>query len=200
MNTVALHAATEALATYLSEVTAGDLAFPTPCEGWDVGDLYRHLLEENIRFGVAVTGDRAAPGDLAGLLNASSAGRGAHPDIALEAAYRRTASFMEKAFASTADPDQLREVAGIAGPRTIHDLYEMQLCDTVIHTWDLTRATGFECEVDDVVARAVLRRMELVPDAARGKGKAFGPVRGTSDPGHSVLERIVLLSGRTLEP
>ena len=185
MNTFALHTATEAFAGHLSEVTSGDLGFPTPCEGWDVGDLYRHVLDENARFGVAVSGALAPPDD---------------PDGALEAAYRRTARFMETAFAEALDPGLLREVAGIIGPRSIHDLYEMQLCDTVIHTWDLTRATGFECEVDDDVADLVLRRMEQIPDTARGEGMAFAVVRAPLEPGDSTLDRIVRLSGRIPRP
>ncbi|CAM3450681.1 maleylpyruvate isomerase N-terminal domain-containing protein [Isoptericola cucumis] len=122
MNTSALHTATEAFATSLSEVTAGDLDLPTPCEGWDVGDLYRHVLDE------------------------------------------------------------------------------MQLCDTVIHTWDLARATGLECEVDDDVADLVLRRMEQIPDTARGEGMAFAVVRAPLEPGDSTLDRIVRLSGRIPRP
>ena len=104
---------------------------------------------------------------------------------------------MEDAFASTDDESQVREVPGVPGARSIHDLYGMQLCDTVIHTWDLARALGFEWEVDPTVAALVLRRLELLPGSARGTGKAFGHVRHAVTPDRSTLERILILSGRT---
>ncbi|MGH3587249.1 MAG: TIGR03086 family metal-binding protein [Pseudonocardia sp.] len=198
MDTSTLHATTEAFASYLSEVTPGDLAFATPCEGWDVSDLYRHMLVENVHFGLAVTGDHDAPDELIHTMTAPASESRAHSDGALEARYRRSASFMEEAFASATDPHQMREVAGASGYRTIHDLYEMQLCDTVIHTWDLTRAIGFTYEADSEVADTVLRLLEALPDAARGGGEAFGPVRSSVNQDHSVLERIILLSGRTI--
>ncbi|MGF0117127.1 maleylpyruvate isomerase N-terminal domain-containing protein [Promicromonospora sp. Marseille-Q5078] len=47
--------AAEEFAAYLSEVTPGDLTAATPCAGWDVDDLSRHVREENARFGRAVT-------------------------------------------------------------------------------------------------------------------------------------------------
>ena len=48
------------------------------------------------------------------------------------------------------------------------------------------------------IAATVLRRLELLPDSARGDDKAFGHIHSSADQGHSSLERIVLLSGRIL--
>lgn len=196
MDTSALHTVTETFASYLSEVTAGDLAFPTPCAGWNVNGLYHHMLEENVHFGLAITGDHDAPADPVNVVNASYSGNATRREHTLDASYRRTATYMERAFASTTDESQIRQVPGVPGSRSIHDLYEMQLCDTVIHTWDLTRSIGFEYDVEPEIAATVLRRLELLPDSARGDDKAFGHIHSSADQGHSALERIVLLSGR----
>ncbi|MEL7975239.1 TIGR03086 family metal-binding protein [Isoptericola sp. F-RaC21] len=182
MDTSALHAVTETFASYLSELVPGDLSFATPCEGWDVGDLHRHMLEENVHFGRAVGGS-----DLTGA-----------PSHGLDEEYRRTAAFMEHAFATVADATQTRQVPGVPGPRTVQDLYEMQLCDTVIHTWDLAHATGLPYAPEPQVARTVLRRMEAVPGSARGPGRAFAEVPEQPGPATSALGRILLLSGRAI--
>jgi len=197
MDTSVLHTATEAFAALVSEVTPGDLAAPTPCEGWDVADLYRHVVTENVHFGRAVSGTEGASSDLdrpPGLDRVGPAWPG------LETTYRRTAGLMERAFAAVSDPEQPRPVPGVPGERTVADLYEMQLCDTVIHTWDLARALGLGLEDEDVdpaLAQRVLRRMQAVPDTSRGPGRAFAEVRREARPGAGVLEQIILLSGRT---
>ncbi|MFE6971415.1 TIGR03086 family metal-binding protein [Isoptericola sp. NPDC057653] len=195
MDTSALHTATEAFAALASEVTPGDLAASTPCEGWDVADLYRHVVTENIHFGQAVAGTEGASSDPLRLPALDRVGP-AWPG--LETSYRRTADLMERAFAAATDATQRRAVPGVPGERTVEDLYEMQLCDTVIHTWDLARALdlGYD-DVDATLAQRVLRRMQAVPDTARGPGRAFAEVRSGARPGAGPLEQIVVLSGRT---
>lgn len=194
MDTTALRTVTETFASYLSEVTPGDLTAATPCAGWDIDDLYRHVLEENVRFGRAVVsaGDASPAPEAPGRVGITSVHRGLDED------YRRTAAFMELAFAGVVDTTRTCRVPGVPGERTVHDLYEMQLCDTLIHTWDLARATGFAYEPDPGIAQTVLRRLESVPGSARGPGRAFGEIQGSPDPAASVLERIVVLSGRTV--
>lgn len=194
MDTSALHTVTETFAAYLSELTPGDLATATPCTGWDINDLYQHMLQENVHFGLAVADAHDAPPDLLPEDSTSAAA----PRHALDADYRRTAAYMEGAFAAAAEPTQTRQVPGIPGARTIHELYEMQLCDTVIHTWDLTRAVGVSYEGDPAIVQTVLRRLEQLPDSARGADKSFGDIQGSAEPGNTDLERVVLLSGRAL--
>ncbi|SKC69010.1 TIGR03086 family metal-binding protein [Krasilnikoviella flava] len=194
MDTFALHTTTETLAAYLSEVAPGDLVLATPCEGWDVGDLYRHLLTENAHFGLAVAhagdGQAGVPPDPSDGVDP--------PARELDAAYRRTAAFMERAFAATGDPARTCRVPGVPGDRSIHDLYEMQLCDTVIHTWDLAHAIGLGYDPDPEIAELVLRRLESVPDSARGRDRAFGQVQSPLDRASNTLERLIVLSGRHL--
>jgi uncharacterized protein (TIGR03083 family) len=48
----------------IDAVTGADLDRVTPCEGWTVADLLRHLVSQNLRFAAGVAGtdpDTASP-------------------------------------------------------------------------------------------------------------------------------------------
>jgi uncharacterized protein (TIGR03086 family) len=187
-----LHTVAEEFASYLSAVTDDDLKQPTPCAGWSVGDLYEHVIEENGKFGHAVSGLPIPQG--------ATAGHGGLEDV-----YRESARYIEQAFAANEDPAQLREVAGVPGARRVAELLMMQIADTVIHTWDLTQGLGLEYEPRPEIAELVLRLMHMVPDEARGEGKAFRDIPATADADAgadaerlSTLDRLLLLSGRDL--
>jgi hypothetical protein len=75
----------------------------------------------------------------------------------------------------------------------------MQIADTVIHTWDLTRSIGMDYVPQQEIADLVLRRMSSIPGAARGAGKPFGSAREAPDVAQPTrLDRILLLSGRDI--
>lgn len=187
MSIETLHTVTEEFASHLSAVTDDDLKRPTPCVGWSVGDLYEHVVEENAKFGHAVSGRPVPQG--------ATVGGGGLEDV-----YRESARYMEQAFAANEDPERLREVAGVPGARRVVELLMMQIADTVIHTWDLTQGLGLEYEPQPEIAELVLRLMHMVPDEARGEGKAFRDVPATSDAEQlSTLDRLLLLSGRDLD-
>ena len=186
MSIETLHTVTEEFASHLSAVTDDDLKRPTPCVGWSVGDLYEHVVEENAKFGHAVSGRPVPQG--------ATVGGGGLEDV-----YRESARYMEQAFAANEDPERLREVAGVPGARRVVELLMMQIADTVIHTWDLTQGLGLEYEPRPEIAELVLRLMHMVPDEARGEGKAFSDISVTSDAEQlSTLDRLLLLSGRDL--
>jgi uncharacterized protein (TIGR03086 family) len=195
MSVEILHAVTEEFASYLSAVTEDDLKRPTPCVGWSVGDLYEHVVEENTKFGHAVFGLPIPQG--------ATIGRGGLEDV-----YRESARYMEQAFAANEDPERLGEVAGVPGARRVVELLMMQIADTVIHTWDLTQGLGLDYEPRPEIAALVLRLMQMVPDEARGEGKAFrdipaaagGDADADADAEQlSTLDRLLLLSGRELD-
>jgi uncharacterized protein (TIGR03086 family) len=199
MNIVTMHVVTEDFASHLSEVTDGDLKQPTPCAGWTVGDLYRHVVEENTKFGHSVSGipvPFAATTDFrdaAGNVPALRMGGG------FDEIYRESARYMEHGFAAIDDPEQLRQVAGVPGERQVAELFEMQIADTLIHTWDLARAVEIDYTPRPEIADLVLRRMRSVPEAARGEGKPFGAARVVPDTEElTTLDRLLLLSGRDI--
>jgi uncharacterized protein (TIGR03086 family) len=187
MSIAILHTVTEEFASYLPTVTDEDLKRPTPCAGWSVADLCEHVVEENTKFGHAASG---LP-----IPRRATTGNGG-----LEDAYRESARYLEQAFAANEDPEQLREVVGVPGARRVAELLMMQIADTLIHTWDLTQGLGLDYEPRPEIAELVLRLMHLVPDGARGEGKAFQEIAPTADAEQlSTLDRLLLLSGRDPE-
>lgn len=57
MDVTELVRATDELAGYLSEVTAGDLGTPVPDDGVAIGDLLVRSIERNLRIATLLTGD-----------------------------------------------------------------------------------------------------------------------------------------------
>jgi uncharacterized protein (TIGR03086 family) len=199
MNSATLHAVTEDLASFLSEVTDGDLSFPTPCAGWTVGDLYRHIIEENGKFGRAVSGRPVPAPATAAYRDSEEFAPFRSQGTGYEEIYRASAGYMESAFDEIDDPRQQRQVEGVPGPRPVAELLGMQIADTLIHTWDLARSIDLEYVPRPDVAELVLGRMQAVPAMARGEGRPFAAIRETGDAeGLSVLDRLLLLSGRDI--
>ncbi|WP_072806825.1 maleylpyruvate isomerase family mycothiol-dependent enzyme [Rhodococcoides yunnanense] len=162
MDVSTLHTVTENLAEWLSEVTQGDLRQPTPVPAQDVGDLYLHLIDRNIVIAAGLTHE-AVPKRLQSDPIRRSAldtpiylhGGG------LEERYRQTARRMESAFASVSSAELRYCIDGVdleAGA-----VYEKQISETVIHTWDLGQAMGFDYRPDDEVARRILTTLQEPP-------------------------------------
>lgn len=199
MNTVMLRTVTEELASYLSEVTDGDLSFPTPCTGWTIGDLYQHVVEENGTFGHAVSG-LPVPRDATveyrsgeELKSSRMLGEG------FEVVYRASARYMESAFDRVDDPAQACQLEGVPGLCPVAEALKMQVADTLIHTWDLARSLGFPYSPQEDIAELVLRRMRALPAAARGEGKAFAEVRTSPEASQlTILDQLLLHSGRDI--
>lgn len=134
-----LHTLTEDLAGFLSEVTHGDLSRPIPGTTGDLADLYRHLLEQNIATATTVAGKPISriPLDLDARVDV-------YGGCGLESDYRRTARLMEDAFAATEAVDAAT-------------LYDAQISNTVIRTWDVAEALGLHYRPDPAVTQRVLR-------------------------------------------
>jgi uncharacterized protein (TIGR03086 family) len=199
MNTATLHAVTEDLASFLSEITDGDLSFPTPCTGWTVGDLYRHLIEENGRFGYGVSGKPIPFNAKAEYRDSDEFEPSRSQGTGYEEIYRTSAGYMESAFDEVDDAQQAREVEGVPGARPIAQLLGMQIADTLIHTWDLARSIDLEFVPRPEIADFVLERMRELPPVARGAGKPFGEAREAADAEKlSTLDQLLLLSGRDI--
>ncbi|ORI19394.1 hypothetical protein BJD99_04165 [Rhodococcus sp. 1163] len=163
MDVTTLHTATEVLAEYLSEVTHGDLRQLTPLATWDIGDLYVHLIDQNIDT-------------VAGLVNKALVNEGPPAEkitrSALEVSahlygggyeerYRRTARRVEEAFAAVADAESTYVVGELHLAASAW--YEEQVNETVIHTWDLTEAMGFTYRPTADVALRVLKTQPEPP-------------------------------------
>lgn len=190
MDVSALHDLHEDLSEYLSEVTVSDLRRPAPAVIGDIGDLFLHILDQNLTSTEALTGraastflrpDRASLGAVVG--NYGSCG--------LEARYRQTIRFLEDAFTTATDPSRLCEVRGLADPIDVASLYEQHIVDTVLHTWDIAHALGLGYRPTPALAQRALRAIAVhVARTSIPVGAA------TAADQNATFDRLIVLSGR----
>jgi uncharacterized protein (TIGR03086 family) len=163
-----LETVTEEFASYLSEVTDGDLTAPTPCARWDIQGLYAHMLDLN-----------ASLAETLGLRPPLPAPRAAC--ASREMTYRDSARHAAEALARAGDAAE--------------ELFETHLANTLIHTWDLAQATWFDFHPPgpDVIDIA-LRCLHRVPPESRGSDRPFAVA--LDFPAAAPLDEILFLSGR----
>lgn len=190
MDISTLHAVTEELAALLSEVTHGDLGHRTPCASRDVGDLYLHLMDQNIRVAAAIASEPVSRSHRTD--QTDRAALGTSLDFyggGLEVGYRQTAQIMENAFASVTTSNRLCRMDGLHEDVEVAALYEMQVSNSVIHTWDMAQALGFSYQPAPDVAWRILRTMVSRPAGTQGNSAA-------SPGGSDAFGCVLKLSGR----
>jgi uncharacterized protein (TIGR03086 family) len=123
----------------------------TPCTEWTVRDLVGHVVSvhRQVAAGLAAT----------------------DPD--LTAAWRAATSEIE---ATLSDPVRASApVSGRFAPMPLEDLIGRLLCsDTLVHTWDLARATGQSEQLDEPAVTYAFTMLAPADEQLRGPG-SFGP-------------------------
>lgn len=131
---------------------------PTPCEGWSVRDIVRHMTETSGYFlgmvGVSLPDGPSVDTDPAGAWAAAR----------------------DEVLAALEDPDlAATEVESGMGPMTLERMVGMfGVGDVLIHTWDLSRATGQDETLDPDEVRRLHATMAPNDERMR-QGTAFGP-------------------------
>lgn len=152
----------------------------TPCEKWVVRDLFAHMLGGATMFAAAVRGRQpapVAPPDDDQLVDATL---GALTDI--DNAFREDGALS-------------RTVASPFGDMDGETFARLLAVDLLMHTWDLSRATGQPLDVPEDVAAAVGGFAEAaISDDVRGP-ETFGPALPAPS-GGSALDRLAAFTGR----
>jgi uncharacterized protein (TIGR03086 family) len=167
--------------------TAADLGRPTPCAGWTLHDLLRHMAAQHHGFAAASAGD----GDLA---RWQLRHRGDDP----VAEYRAAAECVLAAFAADDVLDrafplpELRRGRMFSGRQAL----SFHFIDYVVHSWDVARTLGLPVRFDPALLDVALTVARAVPggDARLAPGAAFAPE--VAWPGGSGLDQIVAILGR----
>jgi uncharacterized protein (TIGR03086 family) len=157
---------------------------PTPCSEWDVKQVANHIIGENLWAAelfagktIEQVGDRL-DGDQAG----------ADP----AAAYRRS---VEVASAAVSAPGAMQATCHLSfGDYTGADYAAQLFMDTLIHGWDVARATGQDTRLDADLVEACLPIARELTGQFRGAG-VFGeelPVGQDAD----AQTRLLALVGR----
>ena len=160
MDVSTLHTLTDDLAGYLSEVTQSDLGRLTPEYSGDLGELYLHLLEQNLDVAAAVAGQAVSREDRPDR-EALDAAVDLYGGCGLESGYRATACIMEDAFAAATDVRRRRQVKGFKGGIDVVTLYDSQISNTVIRTWDVAEVLGLPYRPEPAVTQKVLQTFAL---------------------------------------
>jgi uncharacterized protein (TIGR03086 family) len=127
---------------------------PTPCTDWSVRDLVAHVVETHRRVLASLDGGEPETVDRTGDLPGQYAA--AHHAVGQ----------------ALADPGRAgTTVGGMFGEQPFESLVGRLLCaDTLIHTWDLARATGQDERLDERAVTVATEFLTPIDDAIRRPG------------------------------
>jgi len=159
-----LERALDQTAAIIAAIPASQAGLPTPCPGWDVRALVRHLVGQDMRnFLVSVRGettDWRAPADEL------------RDDWAAE--FQDRAGPLRAAWRA-ADLDQPIAMPG-GGEAPLRGRADQQIAELATHDWDLVKATGQRANLDPALAEHALDwSHQVLRPEFRGPDKAFGP-------------------------
>lgn len=142
----------------VSAVPPGAWSNPSPCPDWTAHDVAKHVVDTTRRLLTRLTGGDPSPPD-------------SNEDLA--AAWEVESAAVK---AALADPERAAtEVQGLGGTQPWQDLIGTVMCaDTLIHTWDLARATGQDETLDPAGMAAAQAFLEPNDGMLRVPG-GFGP-------------------------
>lgn len=177
----------------VSAVTTDDLQRPTPCAGWDLGDLLAHMTVQHHGFAASARGHGAdlAVWDRASVVDAVS--RDPAGTYASAAADVLEAFAADDALTASFALPEFGPGATFPGEMAIG----FHFVDYVVHGWDVARSIGATLDLPNDVIAAVLPLALAVPDGEFRaiEGAPFQPAIGDDDA--AGLERILLHLGRS---
>lgn len=165
-------------------VTPDQLSDPTPCAELDVRGLLNHLIGGTLMFSMAAEGQEfkefREPPDFV-----ANGAAGAYRDAT------------ERARKTWGEPGVLdRTLALPTRPMPSRQALRILLVETVVHGWDLAKATGQPATIDPVVAAPILDGLRKVFTTPESRGSFFGPPVEVGDDAPAG-DRLVAFLGRT---
>ncbi len=167
----------------LAGIRPEHLALATPCSEWNVQQLILHNLKgAECAYSLLTGGGFVNPMDVDGLLPTEGAA------TAFEATSGRVLELVKS-------PGGAEKIVEMPGMQVTAGQFLMQMFgDSLIHAWDLAKATGQDAGIDDVTAEVCYRMLEPQIDGGRQMG-FFGPEVAMPD-GAGGLDRLLGLTGR----
>jgi uncharacterized protein (TIGR03086 family) len=160
---------------WTAEKVAGvtDLTATTPCDDWALRDLLNHIVETQRYFASAARGEQAAP---PGQNPPDIVGADPHAD------FERARTDVLDAFAPEGVVEKTGPLLGIA------------FADSLLHGWDVARATGQDARMPDGLAGAAYDVIHgrFTDEQRKGVFKPEVPV----GPDASPQERLLAYTGR----
>ena len=176
----------------LRRVAPGQWTSPTPCTEWSVRDLTNHMTRGNLSYVRLLRGGTAE--EFIRLRDADALG--SDPVDAFVRSVRECAAAFD-------EPGALETVLDYPlGRAAAGQLLAVRTTDTVVHTWDLARATGGDEVLDAALVSwvdgnlaAIYAGLAETPTAAQTTHRFFGPPREPGD-GVSTQDRLLYRMGR----
>ena len=158
----------DGLTARVEAVPPGAWSNQSPCTEWTARDVAKHVVDVTRMLLTRVTGGDPTPPD---------------SDEDLAAAWKVESEAVK---AVLADPEKAKtEVQGQGGTQPFEQLAGSVMCaDTLIHTWDLARATGQDDRLDPDGITAALAFLEPNDEMLRspgGMGPKIDPPAGADD-------------------
>jgi uncharacterized protein (TIGR03086 family) len=173
-------------------VTGDQWPLPTPCAGWDVRRLVNHLVGGNRLFTRVLSGEPLPPVEQLGR-RAGEDQLGDDP----AAAWHASAGELLGAFRRPGVLERTHTVpAGtLPGPAVLH----LRTVETLVHGWDLARATGQQPAFPDELAEQELAfSRDLLGRLPEGR-HPFAPPQPVPDDAPAI-DRLAALLGRAPRP
>jgi uncharacterized protein (TIGR03086 family) len=169
---------------YIAAVRSEQWTDPTPCTEWNVKQIANHLIGENL-WAVELLGGRTIA-EVGNRLEGDAAGN--------DPAGAYAASVRSASLECTA-PGAMEATCHLSfGDYSGSDYAAQLFMDTLIHGWDIAKATGQNARLDPELVEACLPIAEQLTKQFRSAG-VFGdnlPVSGDADP----QTRLLALVGR----
>ncbi|HAM01703.1 MAG TPA: TIGR03086 family protein [Acidimicrobiaceae bacterium] len=142
----------------LAGVVPGQWGSQSPCTEWTAADIVDHVIVTHRRVLGALTGAEA------------------QEMTSDDDRIKCFAVARGEVTAALEDPAQAsRTVSGMFGEQPFESLVSRLLCaDTLIHSWDLARATGQDEDLDPVAVQQAMEFLGPIDEAIRRPG-GFGP-------------------------
>ncbi|GAB3596138.1 TIGR03086 family metal-binding protein [Angustibacter peucedani] len=182
-----LEPAAQRLAQVLRGVRDDQLADPSPCEHYSVGDLVEHA------GGLALGFTWAATKQWPGGSSQAPSGDAARLDDDWRTLYPQRLAELGQAWRDPAAWQGMTEAGGVPLPAEVAACVAMD--ELVVHGWDIARATGQPYDVPDdevAVAHGFVAASQGQPEPPPGLFAAPVDVMGEA----SSLDRLVALTGR----
>jgi uncharacterized protein (TIGR03086 family) len=180
------HAQT-AVAALLAAVTPEEWARPSPCDGWDVAGVARHLVVGERVFTTALGGSAY---DLPAVI-AEIAAIG---DEDLPATYAQGGVRLREALAA-ADPAGAYPTG--LGPMSVPAVDQLRTIEALVHGWDAGRGAGRLLEVDKGVAERAIEHSLALIDRLPPERTPFAPPVEIADDAPAI-DRLAALLGRSV--
>lgn len=162
---------------FIARIRPEQLGDPTPCTEWTVRDLLTHVVGN--QYGFAEWATEGARSDRGYTLPEDFLG-----------AYREGVRQVTAALETPGVAERTYRTPIGEGPGVL--LVEVLFNDTLVHAWDLARATGQPTDFPEDLVASSRARFERAP---RGEGGPFAPPQPEPEHG-TAADRLAALTGR----